>query len=1561
MLGTIVILLPLCIILLAILSIKYISFIRNWIKQFVFKKVGLRQLDEIKLSFKNQNRGPPLIIHIKGIQICIQKKQQPTTKVSKASNINKRMARLILSFLSLRIPKAIIQFLLDIPIHLIMSGVATYVALHIDNLEIEKDNITLKVDHIYFDSKLGTRLFQEKFFAVGVQIGPLKVVAQSSVVLFGMTTACLVTISFYFKAARLSLEDLDLDIQLGKMNLNINECFILFNNSKNSQNTSINAATPTSTTIRLEEILSSIRVTAQYICFIYSATLIEINNINSSVTFLRHTNNGSNKTQAPIVQLNTELIQCKMLSILLFTMPSMEIKASQSDHHPSSNNHHAAQPPQTEFIRVTWILDSPNINIPLNNAELMDLILASNIDKKVDGNKKNGEKSSQQQLEKVLPDLPMCTFALVLNSPKLELSQIDNQGRCGYITTSSLIIRISGEYLIKGRNSNTEDVPSSSSSSGSGSNLDVLFAQEEYQWLRKSSGNQQQQQRPTSATRRLVNLMGRVSRRQNNSSISGSDSTTTPSQRIAAAKTRGWTYRVSVKIILHRYDMGYYMKNSNRSPKQFVRVKNAVLIFKTRMNVMLSNMLGYETILSLYNIIQSEVAIDKPVINICDDQEEISASIFWIKLIPQYLASIGRKGIRAQPIQQQSQTTTAAISMQLLVRNFCFSLEVTHGCITAICLDRSHKDVGIVSPPTPPNGYIDNTPTETTVTRLMFETRKFNLVFEGPAAAAGETNRMNGSEEWNSRCHMDKLYIQQSSDTIRGNNTIENIEEKQQHVILLISQLSLTAKYNHAAKQAIVTTAIKKYSICYSIRNYYTLLLLAKSLLSMKNQNGSSNKKKDKEPTTNTPSLAMNIQLSVARGDISICLPKDTRLYLRMDDFSLQHESTSTPLVKFRNLMLLGVSPLHPESWEQLVEIDKTQISIKNGNHVELKARKIFATIPYNYVLSAVIDNVIGLVKAIKELHSRILSRNAFTFFGPTVNNDPILIPTIHIKAKVFTVHFDDDPFEAKLRHILRTGLVEQQKRLAYREALDDKIQEMLSSAAAAAAPSSTTATSDSFSSVKQQSDSILLEENATLVASPSPDLEWIHLQITDAEKNLLGYYSKFWIKNINEAKTQEINFYQDLHTRESYRNFTNCEELDQSLDEPHRPESTDFIIDIRSRPLHPPLANFSAQFAKVSFKPADFSLSETRYFINEIGGGVPLDNDFSIIIPFHLSIKAGKTWIKMRDYPLPLLYVPQPAMASANNDNSSITTESGRSRVSWTLEGNYAIGDELGNSGGSRIIPIPILPPSSGGATADSLGYCLSAVRTASPLKFYSVIDYHVLTKSMSTICWSVSYNPAIQDIIRVLDTLTAAQVDPSPRIGFWDKVRLMIHTQTKISFIGGGDLAFVFKGTRDPYQLQGRGAGIAKVWSDNVVWLLGYKNPQNEFMQILSRTYAFGVPDLARGGYVPSFPDSLEKKKKRRPSLDNDSIEYSKFLKVALKLSNGIRMGIGMHFERLGCDLKNGVCFKCASAHRLDRCRTQIFSPHYNVIYQSIQQVEAFYDKVTMKSKTINLCLSN
>ncbi|RCI02471.1 hypothetical protein CU098_001113, partial [Rhizopus stolonifer] len=672
--------------------------------------------------------------------------------------------------------------------------------------------------------------------------------------------------------------------------------------------------------------------------------------------------------------------------------------------------------------------------------------------------------------------------------------------------------------------------------------------------------------------------------------------------------------------------------------------------------------------------VQVELNIEKPNICVWNTYQDttLSSSVVWLQMVPQAIRYY-------TDIFRSSQQTRLS-----WLDHAVFTLDITQGTMTMWCTDKGES--------TPvPSGYINNTPKKSMDVSVVLFLKKFTCVHQRTKT---------------------RLYLEQAS--LQAGGDTDKLK-----LISWMPKLDLTM---HCLEKTVkLDLQVEKYGLCYSVGHHYVFLLLVKTVQNLQQQQ---QKKR---------LFLLDASVQINRGDIEIQLAQDTRLYLRMDRMGIQKKDAWS--IQIGNTMVLGTSPTLDNTWEQLVEIDRLALTMPQGI-MDLKAKKIMITIPYQYVLATVIHHAIGVVKAVKDLHTRLLSQKGYTFtyFGPSVKNEPVLISTVKIRTRLFSIQFDDDPFEVKLRKIFKTGLMEQQRRLAYQETFDQK--------------------------------------------SLQPSAE--HIQ--EAQQSLLQFFSRNWRKHIDQTHQEESDFYHAYYCAENYRKPTTSTEMDHALDgryalfDPHQHVER-FVITIAPRPCYAPLANFSAQYVRVQFQPADFPLEQTRAFIHQSGSGVPLDFDFSILIPFHLSIRAGKTWIKIRDYPLPLLYIP---------------SKPGE-KQSWMLEGNLVFADELGNLQGSRLISVPVWD-----------NYILLAVRTTTPLKFYSVIDYRILTPHLSMICWSVSSSPAIQDILRVLDSITPNQIDPSLPLRFWDKVRFMIHTQVKFEFMG--DLGMIVKGTRDPYDLQRR-----------------------------------------------------------------------------------------------------------------------------------------------------------
>ncbi|KAF1800090.1 golgi-body localization protein domain-containing protein [Mucor lusitanicus] len=1051
-----------------------------------------------------------------------------------------------------------------------------------------------------------------------------------------------------------------------------------------------------------------------------------------------------------------------------------------------------------------------------------------------------------------------------------------------------------------------------------------------------------------------------------------------PSESSDDKKAIEWYYKTSMRFTVQNTCFDMLSENAPSPPKNhtpsdvgdpnnFVSVGNFECNAHTRLPVSFAHDVDRQNTRVIWNPdahhINVDTVVDRPVLNLwtrtLDGQHQME---FWARNVVEQVS----EQVKQQQQPQSPPETTPSDHSALFGY---MSILKTSVVIADAAIVLEGVDHGLKGKRTIPTGYLDNAPEKDVDVRVIASIQQISLVFTGSrvfhkthkgSLSQASTSTENDDTEsqhmpfGTSRFSIQHFIIERifKSDHTEVDEHDWHQHEDRKAVIMWISRINTRTQVLLDSAHRILlvpSIVVKKNGAQYSITNHYACLVTAMSTLAALKQVFPSSKssKPHSHPSKQSRVVLHKLQFQINRTDVHIFLPGGTtELYLRMDtlrmawDNQVEHHGDMPPMA-IRNITLFGVAPKQADHWDQLFELDNMRFSMEKDvdfstgqltkTH-QLTLSKMYMRIPYGYELCNFVDSTVTLIKAIKATHARVSKGVSFLYFGPHEKHTPTVIPHMRLVCDLFTFQFEDDPFEARLCSIYKTGILEQANRIAIQDAFEMKAQ-------------------------------TLMQPSGDDKASEDADA-----RVNEAWQKLQQHNSNSWRRHIDAALSKQHATYVRIQSA-NYRHTMLHGQLDDVFDDPVTDEKTHYLSDMFSihivdLPKYPPLLDLTIKHTSLDFRHPDFDLDQTRQFIFDVGKGQPLDTPLSTMLPFHLDWKSGETWAQLRDYPIPFISVPPLASSPQDNDISTLD-DVPHATAAWTLSGNYVFGDDLGDLDATRSIHLTVVDE-------NDAHYAMDIVRTTTPLKFFSIVNIDVHNSALSHICWCVPYQPAIQDITRVMDTFTKPPVDPSQKVGFWDKIRLIIHTRVKISFVGGGDLAMVMKGSRDPYDMSEKGFGLAKVWRNDVVWLLGHQNPQGEFMQIISRDYAFGVPDLVRGGYTAPYiiaadhsgckdtQQQQQQQQEMRQSISMSSFNSSimssseengsRFVKIALKLSGGIRMGLGCHLERMchpRCDICDENSDVMPDARAVHKSRLLHFLPHYKVKLKAPQNVhEENYD---------------
>ncbi|RFU34928.1 hypothetical protein B7463_g1412, partial [Scytalidium lignicola] len=663
---------------------------------------------------------------------------------------------------------------------------------------------------------------------------------------------------------------------------------------------------------------------------------------------------------------------------------------------------------------------------------------------------------------------------------------------------------------------------------------------------------------------------------------------------------------------------------------------------------------------------------------------------------------------------------------------------------------------------------------------------------------------------------------------------------------------------------------------------------------------------------------------------IKASTPSDPPLMIQIHGMEAGRHRWSPPFFHAKLARMYAEAPKMKNVWARIVsikylraDIHESKRKLANGRVeeeriIDLNTEAIRIAVPHQLIVHSIFDNVINTIKSVQQLHHRFKTgTNEYILDkGP---EGPKQVPKVTLRSRAFLFEIEDGAFEWKLGSIYRTGLVEQQQRLAREVAFSVKAKKIEEEEETrkgnsrhrnrSALPRGRSNQPESYRNRSKSEDDYINSDRRSRSRERGLKMRYdpegtcgisgtARISIAEARERLDRHNAQSWKKRIDQTYDDSKASMKDIRGI-----FWGLDKLPDDMEE------TENILEVPQRPGL--MATLISDLHIVLDKPS-FPMAQLPEFLHRIGKGIPYDTQYTLLIPMNIQIDMGEVRVNLRDYPLPLLHVP------------AIKPGQSARAPAWSLKSDFVIGEEFQGKESARHVKVEVIPPHKmGDGASKEGGFAVDVRRTVSPVKSYSEIKLDINTGFPTRITWGTSYQPAIQDMMMVFETFTKPQVDPSERTGFWDKIRLSFHSRSSIAWEGDGDVHFVLKGTRDPYVVTGNGAGFLMCWRNDVRWNVCQESDPRKFMTVDSGEFILAVPDF-----------SLQARSSERQKHDDDSIVSSDsykrgavFKKVVMKLSGNVQWLAGLMFER---NVEGGG-------------RSFDFKPHYKVVLKEPRYAKA------------------
>ena len=678
--------------------------------------------------------------------------------------------------------------------------------------------------------------------------------------------------------------------------------------------------------------------------------------------------------------------------------------------------------------------------------------------------------------------------------------------------------------------------------------------------------------------------------------------------------------------------------------------------------------------------------------------------------------------------------------------------------------------------------------------------------------------------------------------------------------------------------------------------------------------------------TSIMPPEIITVDVKAALVQVKAEMPHEPLMLLRVYGLETGRLRWSTPYMTSKVIRLFVETPRMYNVWSRVIGIKHGRVDLRESRHksphgayveekmIDVTSEALRVAVPHEAIVSRITDNFINVVKSVQQLHHRFKT-GTNEYILEKKPEPPKNVPKISIRSRNFLFELEDGAFEWKLGIIYRTGRVEQTQRLAREEAFRVKAKRVhdedgrrgggkLRSRSTFPRGRGENPSSSWFRS--RSADAYKADDSGHKIHGGTmprydPDREHVGIygnaKVTrdEARSALDKFNAQSWRKRIDRAYQASRDGMREMRER-----FWGSSLLPDDIEE------SENILEVPQRP-----GLMSAFVSDLHFtidKPS-FSMKNLPDFIHKVGKGMPKDMQYSLLVPMHVAIQMGEARMTLRDYPLPLLHIP------------GLKTGQSSRMPSVSLKADFVLAEEFRGNESTRKVRVNVVPPrNTEPMSSNQGGFAIEVRRTIGPVKSFSEVFMDINTALPTRITWGPCYQPAVQDMMMVIESFTKPQVDASERVGFWDKLRLNTHSRVHVAWKGDGDMHLTLKGTRDPYLITGNGAGFLMCWRNDVRWNINAEDDPKRFMTVDSGEYVLAIPD-----YSQQVREAARRQDRQNGIFIEETVkEGAIFKKVVMKLSGKVQWMAGLVFER---------AIEDAEARR----RNFSFKPHYEVVLKN------------------------